>query len=332
MWDVQQPIQPVAPPLSPVIVAPRLRQGDVVGLITPASAVTDPSRVEQGTRYLERIGFHVKLGAHVGNVHGYLGGTDEDRASDIHHMLLDPHVKALFTLRGGYGVTRILPRLDFTLFRRHPKIIAGYSDITALLLAVFKHASLVTFHGPMVAVDFAGTVDQYTEGLFWDMLRSPRERTEIIIADADTRNVLREGRARGRLLGGNLSLLTAMVGTPHLPDFNGSILFVEETGEEPYRVDRMFTQLLQSGVLNGVVGILGGQFTDCEPKDHSRPSLSITDVLHAVADELPVPFIAGCRFGHVASNLTLPVGILAEVDTDRSSLTLLEPAVSSGDG
>lgn len=291
--------------------------------------MTDPSRVEQGTRYLERIGFRVKLGAHVGNVHGYLGGTDEDRASDIHQMLLDPHVKALFTLRGGYGVTRLLPRLDFSLFRRHPKIIAGYSDITALLLAVFKHASLITFHGPMVAVDFAGTIDGDTEERFWDMLRNPHERAEIIIADPGNRTVLREGRALGRLLGGNLSLLAAMVGTPHLPDFSGCILFVEETSEEPYRVDRMLTQLLQSGVLNGVVGILAGQFTDCAPKDTSRPSLSITDVLHAVSDALPVPFIAGCRFGHVPGNLTLPVGILAEVDTDRSSLTLLEPAVGS---
>lgn len=315
-------------PLTPLLIPPRLQTGDVIGLVTPASAVADPARVEAGTRYLERRGFRVRIGANVGKVHGYLAGTDQDRASDLHQMLLDPEVKAVIALRGGYGMTRVLPLLDFSLFRQHPKILVGYSDITALLLSVYTHAGLISFHGPMVAVDFGGTIDANTEHLFWEMVGGRFVGKEIVVADPPSRSVYRAGKARGRLLGGNLSLLAAMAGTPHLPDFSGCILFVEEIGEEPYRVDRMFTQLLQTGALKGVVAVLAGQFTDCAPKETSGPSLSIEDVLRSVAEELAVPFLAGCRFGHVESLLTFPVGLLAEVDTVRASITLLESAVS----
>ncbi len=310
-----------------MLIPPRLHSGDLVGLITPASPVADPSRIDAGARYLERNGLRVMLGSHVGKVTGYLAGTDEERVQDLQEMFLNPEVKAVFALRGGYGVTRILPLLDFNLFRRHPKIVVGYSDITALLLSIYARASLVTFHGPMVAVDFAGDPDPRTEELFWDMMFGRNALRSIPLADDASRHVLRSGSAKGRLVGGNLSLLSAMTGTGYLPDCTGTIFFVEEIGEEPYRVDRMFTQLLQAGVLHGVVAVLAGQFTDCSAKDQSGPTFSVEDLLRSLSDVLSVPFVSGCRFGHGPSSLTIPVGALAELDTGTTSLRLLEPVV-----
>ena len=204
----------------PLIKPPPIHAGDVIGLVSPASPVADLSRVESGTRYLERNGFRVKVGTHVGKSFGYLAGTDRDRADDLHEMIRDPSVKAVFCLRGGYGVTRTLPLLDFELIRRNPKIIVGYSDVTALLLAVCARSSLVTFHGPMVAVEFSGTVDQRTEESFWALMLGKHDPGAFVIADPATTHVLYGGQATGMLLGGNLSLLAAMAGTPYLPDFS----------------------------------------------------------------------------------------------------------------
>ncbi len=310
-----------------MLIPPRLHVGDLVGLITPASPVADPSRIDAGVRYLERKGLRTAIGSHVGMVNGYLAGSDEQRAQDLHEMFRNPEVKAVFALRGGFGVTRILPLLDFNLFRRHPKIVVGYSDITALLLSIYARTSLVGFHGPMVAVDFADNPDPQTEDVFWDMMFGGTLPLSFTIADADSRGILHPGNARGRLMGGNLSLLSAMTGTPYLPNFAGCIFFVEEVGEEPYRVDRMFTQLLQAGVMKGIVGVMAGQFTDCSPKDPTRPSLSVDDVLRSLSVELSVPFVSGCRFGHVQSLLTIPVGALAELDATTASLRILEPVV-----
>jgi len=313
-----------------LIIPQRLRPRDVVGLVTPASPVRDASRIDAGVRYLERNGLRVKLGSHVRSVYGYLAGADQERADDLHEMFRDPEVKAVFALRGGYGATRILPLLDFDLLRRHPKILVGYSDITALLLSIYARSSLLTFHGPMAAVEFAVEPDPAMEELFWDTVFGRKTAPSFAVAEAGARRVLRPGFARGRLLGGNLSLLAAMAGTPYLPDFTGSLFFIEEIGEEPYRVDRMITQLLQAGVLGGVAGILAGQFTDCAPKDPTQPSLSVDDVLRSLSEKLFVPFVSGCRIGHVPNSLTLPIGILAELDAETSSLTFLEPVVANG--
>jgi muramoyltetrapeptide carboxypeptidase len=310
-----------------IIRPPRLRTGDVIGLISPASPVEDVQRIEDGTRYLERRGYRVKLGRNVGKVQGYLAGTDSERVDDLHAMFRDPEVRAVFCLRGGYGVTRILPLLDYELFRTHPKILVGYSDITALLLALFARSGLIGFHGPMVAVDFTGTVDPSTEQSFWDVLSGDVRGRWLPLGEPDKIRVFRGGRATGRLLGGNLSLLAAMAGTPYLPDFRGSILFLEEIGEEPYRVDRMLTQLSQSGVTRGATAVLAGQFTDCVPKEPGRPSLTVEEVLHSFAGELEAPFVAQCRFGHIRSIPTLPIGVRTVVDADRGTLQFEESPI-----
>ncbi|MGA9119338.1 MAG: LD-carboxypeptidase [Bacteroidota bacterium] len=317
----------MSPQPLPIVYPSRLRPGDVIGLVSPASPVLEPARIETGTRYLERNGYRVKIGTHVGKTYGYLAGTDRERTDDLHAMIRDPQVKALFCLRGGYGVPRILPALDYELFRTHPKIIVGYSDITALLLALFARSGLVTFHGPMVAVDFGGAVDPFTEQSFWDSLNGGIPGRWLPIAGPDGQGTLHGGHGSGRLLGGNLSLLSAMAGTPYLPDFHGSILFLEEIGEEPYRVDRMLNQLAQAGILTGLQAVLAGQFTECTPKDPSRPSLSIEEVLQSVSSTLGVPFLSGCRFGHIPTFLTLPVGIRAEVDADQAQIRFSESPV-----
>ena len=308
-------------------IPPRLHSGDLVGLVTPASPVAELSRIDAGTRYLERNGLRVMLGSFVGKANDYLAGTDEERAHDLNEMFRNPEIKAVFALRGGFGVTRILPLLDFNLLRDHPKIIVGYSDITALLLAIYARTSLVTFHGPMVAVDFAGDPDPRTEELFWEMMFGNNVHRSIPVADEAARLVLRSGTTTGRLMGGNLSLIAAMAGTGYLPDFTGTIFIVEEIGEEPYRVDRMFTQLLQAGVLRGIAGILAGQFTDCASKDRTRASRTVEDILRSLSDVLSVPALSGCQFGHSQSLLTLPLGGLAELDAGSASLRLLEPVV-----
>ncbi len=311
-----------------MIIPPRLHPGDVVGLVTPSSAVADPARLEAGVRYLESTGLRVKIASNVGKVDGYLAGSDPERADDLREMFWTPTVKGVFALRGGYGATRILPLLDFQHFSSQPKIVVGYSDITALLLSMYRESSLITFHGPMVAVDFATATDPRTEEQFWDILFGRTPRPSFAVADDAKRTVLSPGIAKGRLLGGNLTLLATLVGTPYIPDFSGSLLFLEEIGEEPYRVDRMLTQLLQAGVFRGVNAVLAGQFTDCVPKNPTQPSRSVDDILRSLSERLSVPFVAGCRFGHVANPLTIPVGAMAELDASTSLLRMLEPVVA----
>lgn len=321
------------PPSSPsVLRPPPLCPGDLIGVVAPASPVADPARVEIGVRYLEKNGYRVKVGTHAGSVYGYLAGTDQERAADLHAMAEDPEVRAIFCLRGGYGTTRLLPLLDFELFRRHPKVVAGFSDITALQLALWHRCRLVTFHGPMVAVDFGGSIDPLTEQSFWETLHGGSGPRTVMLGSAGAVKPLRQGRASGTLLGGNLSLLQALAGTPYMPDFSGAIIFIEEVDEEPYRVDRMLTQLEACGIFSRPGGVVAGQFSDCFPKDPKLPFLSIDALLAALADRSGVPFLTGCQFGHVTSKLTLPVGPQAILDTTDGTLTFPEPAVAARGG
>jgi muramoyltetrapeptide carboxypeptidase len=303
-----------------------LRRGDVIGVVAPAGPISDPARIDAGVRYLERMGYRVLAGKHVHLVNGYLAGTDRDRVDDIHAMFRNKHVRAIFCLRGGYGSPRLLTRIDYQLVRKNPKIVVGYSDITALQLALWKKCGLVTFHGPMVVSDMAGVIDPLTEESFWALVTEPA-RHELLRAEGGrTHHTLRAGRARGIVLGGNLSLIAAMMGTPFEPSFRGSLLALEEIGEEPYRIDRMLNQLSQAGVFTSTRGILCGQFTDCEPKDTSRPSASVLEILEQHAASLRKPFLANLPFGHISAKITLPFGVKALVDAASGSIRLLENA------
>jgi muramoyltetrapeptide carboxypeptidase len=311
-------------PLKPA----RIRKGDVVGVLAPASPIGDPARIEQGVRYLEGLGYRVQVGESVRKEHGYLAGTDEERLDDLHRMVKDRSVRMIIALRGGYGTPRLLARLRPRLFARDPKILVGFSDLTGLQLALWESCRLVTFHGPMLGVDFAGVIDPYTEEMFWALVTSRRAFGELRMPDQALPPVaLRRGEATGRLAGGNLSLVCSLMGTPFIPSFRKAVVFLEEVGEEPYRLDRMLTQLRLAGVFRRARAVVTGQFSDCVPRDPSRPSLSVDQILAETAGEAGLPFVAGMQFGHVTKKLTIPTGVKCRVDAAKASVRLLEGAV-----
>ena len=311
-----------------VLVPRRLKKGDLIGIICPASPVHDLFRIEHGVRYLEGLGYRTTVGRNASRRLGYLAGTDEERAEDIHTMFADKRVRGIFCARGGYGTPRLLSRIDYYLIAKNPKILVGYSDITALALAIWRKCRLVTYHGPMLAVDLAADANPVAEESLWRMLTSPDRHTTLALADESPTRVKYSGSATGRLLGGNLSLLVSLLGTPYMPDLRRGILFLEEIGEDPYRVDRMLTHLGNAGILSRSSGVAMGQFTDCVPRDPSVPSLTLEAIMVGTAESTGKPFMTGFPFGHEKRMVTVPVGIRATLNADEGVITLLEPATT----
>lgn len=306
---------------------PRLRPGDLIGIVSPASTIADPARIQRGVAYIERQGYRTVVGEHVLKSYGYLAGTDEERAADLHAMFLNPEVKAIMCIRGGYGTPRLLPHIDYRLIARFPKIFVGYSDITTLQLALWKKCGLVTFQGPMVGVDMSDGLDAFTEELFWRLLTSRRKAGSVLPED-EPASTLWPGKGSGILLGGNLAHLVASVGTPYIPSFKGAILFLEDIGEEPYRVDRMMSQLRHAGILRSAAGILGGNFTDCGIKDPAKPTLTVDEIFRELSVLAPTPFLTNLSFGHESKKITMPIGIKVRMDAEKKTLDFLEGAVS----
>lgn len=307
---------------------PRLRKGDLIGLVSPASTPTSREKIEGSVRYLEAWGYRVKLGDHVSKTWGYLAGTDDERVEDFNSMIRDPEVKAIFALRGGYGTPRILNRIEYRTLALRPKIISGFSDITALQLAIYKNCSLVTFSGPMPAVEFWKKPDPYTEEQFWRLVTSRSAVGVLENPKGEKLEVHREGKASGVLLGGNLALLVSTIGTQFMPSLRGAILVLEEVGEYPYRVDRMLAQLVNAGVLKNAAALLLGQFTECEPKDPALPHLKIDYLLKEYAQKAAGPVLGNVFYGHLPKKLTVPFGLNAIVDTKKRRIEVREGAVS----
>lgn len=309
----------------------RLRPGDTVGLVNPAGATWEPVNVEIAAESLAALGFAAKRGKHLLNRRGYFAGTDEERAADLNAMFADPAVRAIHCLRGGWGCARLLPLLDWELIARNPKILLGYSDITALLLALQARTGLVTFHGPVATaqwnpfnVGWMKRVLHQGEAVTFENLREVGEDHLTVVENRV--QTLTPGAARGRLLGGNLTVLTSLLGTGHLPEWDGCILFLEDIEEAPYRIDRMLTQLRLAGILQKARAVVWGICTDCEP-GRGYGSLTITDVLHDHLSPLGVPAWQGAMIGHIERQFTLPVGIEVEVDATAGTIRMLEPAV-----
>jgi muramoyltetrapeptide carboxypeptidase len=303
-----------------------LKKGDCIGLISPASRIADTARIERAVRYLESLGYRTMVGEHAASLHGYLAGTDEERAADVHAMFEHPGVKAVFCIRGGYGTPRLLPILRFRVIARNPKIFVGYSDITAMHLALWKQTGLITFHGSMAGVDMADPMDPFTEEIFWRLLTSTGKVGRVLFPDPAPEGLV-HGRASGRLLGGNLALVTALVGTRYQPRFDDAILYLEDIGEDPYRVDRMFTQLRGASILARCSGIMIGHFTDCVPKDPSAPTFTAEEVIREYLAAAHRPALWHVPFGHERRNLPLPVGLRARIDGGSGTLEFLESAV-----
>jgi muramoyltetrapeptide carboxypeptidase len=314
-----------------MIKPPRLKEGSLIGLAAPASSPNDPSSLQRGQRTLQQLGFRVKLGRHLLDSRGYLAGPDEARAEDLNELFADPEVEAVFSIRGGYGAARLLPLVDLTLLADHPKVFLGYSDITALQLAIHREIGLVTFYGPMVTTDMAGDFSGEDRDRLLQVITQARPPKPIdTAAGGEDPLVVRPGRAEGVLVGGCLSVLVSQLGTPYMPDLDGAILFLEDIGEEPYRLDRYLTQLRLSGKLDRVAGLALGEFVDCEPRKErsSFPtSLRLQEVFQDLLGDIGVPVLAGLGFGHGQRKATLPLGVRAAIDTTKGLLEILEPAV-----
>ncbi len=300
----------------------RLQVGDTVGLISPAGII-EAKDIEQAKQTFGSLGLKVKLGKHVLDRYGYLAGKDSDRAADVNGMFADKSVKAIVAMRGGSGCDRILPLINYSLIRSHPKIILGYSDITSLLLAIYSRTQLVTFHGP-VAIS---TWNQFTVNYIKRILFQGEAVTmQNTLPNKLRRQIITPGKARGKLVGGNLSVLSSMIGSSYLPVWKHSILFVEELNEDIYRVDRMLTQLKNAGILSQIAGFIFGQCTDCSQGD--EPSLTLAQVLQDHIQPLGIPAWYGAMIGHIKDKFTLPVGVEAEIDANTGTLRTLEAAVS----
>ncbi len=311
----------------PIIKPPRLKKGDLIGLVAPASTPSPNEKIEKGVLYLERLGYRVKVGKFVQEVLGYLAGTDDQRVSDLNEMLHDKNVKAIFALRGGYGTPRILSRIDYAAARRNPKIIVGYSDLTALQLALFKKIGLVTFSGPMVAVEMWNSIDPYTEEHFWRLLTSTKKIGSLKNPENEPVRSMNPGKAQGRLIGGNFSLMASLMGTPYQPNFAKALLVLEEVDEAPHRVDRMFAQLHNAGVLKKISGLILGKFTDCVPSDPSKPHLAIEQVLQDVSQRVKCPVVSNFQYGHIPKKLTIPLGLTARMEPRKGLIVVEESGV-----
>ena len=306
---------------------PRLRKGDLIGLVSPASTPSSSEKIEGGVRYLENLGYRVKVGAHAAKSFGYLAGTDQERAADFNDMIADPQVKAIFALRGGYGTPRLLPLIQYRLLARQPKIISGFSDITALQLAIFKKCRLVTFSGPMPAVEFWKNPDPYTEENFWRLLTSKALVGTLANPPDDPLRIHREGKSTGVMLGGNLALVVSTLGTPFMPSLRDAVLVLEEVDEYPHRVDRMFAQLRNAGIFQNTAALLLGKFTECGPKDPAQPHLTTDYLLEEYAPFARGPVLGNLRYGHVPKKLTVPFGLKAIVDSAKKRIEVREGAV-----
>jgi len=304
----------------------KLQQGDTIGLISPGFILPDSDRYDKIIDQIRKLGYKVKEGPNARNQYGYLAGTDKERAADLNAMFADNSVDAIMPFRGGWGCNRILPLIDFNIIRENPKILVGYSDITTLLLSIFAKTGLITFHGPVGKSEWT----DYTKQNFKEVLTGQQKLFNIpdknLCEDCDELETITPGKVKGKLLGGNLSVLTAMMGSDYLPDWNNSILFLEDVGEDVYRLDRMLTQLKLNGVLEEISGFIFGQCTSCEMS--SSKSLTLRQVFDDHIKPLGIPAFSGAMIGHIDNMLTLPVGLPVEMDTQEGTIKLKEAAVT----
>lgn len=310
-----------------------LRAGDTIGLITPATEVLEPERLAAAAETLNYFGLQVKFGKNVGKRFASYNEFVGARLDDLHEMFRNRTVKGVFAVRGGYGAMQLLDRVDYDLIRRNPKVFVGYSDITALHLAINKNSKLVTFHGPVALSRFT----EYTQRHFQRALFEKQPLGKLTNPDASGEifpshnlRTIGAGVATGQLTGGNLSLICATLGTPYEIDTRGKILFLEDVGEAPYRIDRMLTQLKLAGKLRQAAGIIWGECEDCGDAEVSPAAASpynADTTAENILSELKIPVLAGLTIGHTGDQLTLPMGLTATLDANSGTLEIKESGV-----
>lgn len=316
----------------PIIKPRRLKTGDTIGLVAPGSYISE-SELQDSIKNLEALGFRVVYSDKILLQNGYFSGTDEQRAEDLINMFKRNDVNGIVCARGGYGCARILPFLDYDAIEKNPKVLIGYSDVTALNYGIFKKTGLVTFHGPVSI----STFNTFSVMNFKKVLMNPVAGNVLINSNSGEdenpygRVSLVKGKKQGNLLGGNLSIAVSLIGTEFDLDYKDAIIYLEEIGEEPYRIDRMLTQMIQAGKLKEINGIAMGIFRRCEPKQ-TDPSFSksftLMEVLTDRLGSLKIPVVYGMSFGHIKDKFTIPFGIKAELDAETQTITILESSVT----
>jgi len=301
-----------------------LKKGDTVALIAPAGSVFNKKHISKIETRLKGLGFKVIKGKTLYLQDGFLAGSDEVRVTELHSFFKNKSIKAIIAMRGGWGCARILDELDYQLIKENPKILMGYSDLTSLLIDIHNKTGLITYHGP---VGYSSWKEFSTFNVFKTIvdgkpfvMKNPKSHT----LDLKT---LTSGKAKGQLIGGNLTVITSMIGTTHEPNWKGKILFLEETGEEPYRIDRMLWQLKQAQVFKQIKGLVIGAFTKCNP-DEPEKSFSLAEVLDQHFKNTSFPVYKGAVIGHLVPKFTLPIGVMAEIDADNFTISTLEPSIS----
>jgi muramoyltetrapeptide carboxypeptidase len=296
----------------------RLMPGDTLGIVAPAGPF-DPKKFMKGKTVLESMGFRTFFEEGIFQKHGFFAGSDVQRADQVNRLFADPSVQAVFCARGGYGSMRILPFLDFKIIQNNPKIFVGFSDISVLLFVLHARCSLVTFHGPVVTT-LANAAEQTIAALLRVMTSN-----KILELKPEKGIVIKPGVSSGVVVGGNLTTLCHLVGTPYTLYFNGKILFLEDRGEAPYRIDRMLTQMKLAGCFEGLKGLFLGSFEACGRLD------DIFRIVQEVFKDVDIPILSGFEIGHARVNITIPMGLRATLNTDRRILTFHEPATVTTD-
>lgn len=310
-----------------------LKRGDTIGIIAPGTAVTDPDQLNKAIEALTFFGLNAKFGKNVLKGDGYKTRTVDERLDDLHTMFRDKEIAGVFCLRGGYGSGQLLDKIDYDLIKNNPKIFIGYSDITAMHLAINKISKLITFHGPVLLSGFSN----YTAGYFSKALFNKNPIGKVVNPDSKSgirlvhpTRTIKPGKASGKLIGGNLSLICSLMGTPYEIDTSNKILFIEDVGEEPFRIDRMLTQLRLAGKLNSASGIIFGECQGCN-SEGLNPShvwdYSLGEVLDTILGNLNIPVFYGLAFGHTSDQVTLPLGVDAEMDAESGTLNVIEAGV-----
>lgn len=310
---------------------PRLKLGDTIGLVAPSGATYAADDKNLMDEVVRALGFIPKHGAHTMDRYGYLAGQDRDRAADVNAMFADPEVKALLCVRGGWGVARMLPFLNYDVIRANPKAVMGFSDITGLHMALQARAGMISFHGSNAASGWGQvSVASFKEILIdgaTPTLRNPVAREDRLVQRRGRTVAINPGTAQGRLIGGNLTVFSTLVGTPFMPQTRGAILVFEETNEAEYRIDRMLTQLRLAGLLDGIAGFVFGQCTNCTSDGGGYGNFQLTELFDHHIRPLGVPAFHGAMFGHIADQYFLPLGAMVEMDAGAGAIRLLAPAV-----
>ncbi len=308
----------------------RLKAGDTIMIIAPAGVEYDKFRLQLSIESLAALGLKVKVAESVMGRHGYFPAEDEVRAAELNRAFADKDVKAIIALKGGWGSARTLPFLDFDMIAENPKILLGYSDITALLNAIHFKTGLVTFHGPTAGSNWGSFSAQNVREILFDgvaqHMENPQTKRDYLTVRENRTQPIVSGIAEGRLVGGNLSVLTAIQGTPYFPEIKGKILMLEEVGENIYRVDRMLTQLELGGHFDNCAGIVFGGMTDVD-SDGGYGDFSLMDILEQHCQRANKPAFIGAMFGHIPDKRTMPLGCRVRMNADSGTVTMLESAV-----